>query len=122
MEEGGMPWHTGIPASYAVIIFSFFDIKRLRPPHLIIIFVGGCFLRLKLLSAARPTLFKKRFREIKMRLIYADLDLEYKARVAAAQKAKRDRQRVLPVSPKSETRKIEKYPEVIKGQTVDIII
>jgi len=62
------------------------------------------------------------FREEKMRLIYADLDLEYKARVAAAQKAKRDRQRVLPVSPTSEAQKTKRYPEVTKGQTVDIII
>jgi len=61
-----------------------------------------------------------------MRLAYADLDLEYKARVAAMQKAARDRHLVLPVSPASETQKLNREknraPEEITGQTVDIII
>jgi len=61
-----------------------------------------------------------------MRLIYADLDLEHKACVAAIKEARRDTQRVLPISPISETRKTNKErnrcPEEMTGQAVDIII
>jgi len=66
------------------------------------------------------------FREERMRLIYADLDLEHKARVLTVKEAWRNRQRILRISPASETQNTKKeknkYPEEMCGQMVDIII